>query len=178
MGFVSSSGSSGLILVAYLKTVRCRSTPYPASHRSWVDRCLPAFSALCCPAMLLISALDALRPSFEEKQCSRVRFVLPSSNLRHVVVPEPSCVWVPLCYLACCSTEFVGSCKMCNLVLLDFICKKKILAFLVAMLSPAVLLMEFLSSFIKNRVLLFLQKLPSLSSLRMGCSCSYLMALQ
>ena len=52
------------------------------------------------------------------KQCSRVRFVLPSSNLEHVVVPEPSCIRVPFCYLACHSTEFIGSCKMCNLVYL------------------------------------------------------------
>ena len=45
-----------------------------------------------------------------------MQFVLSSSNLEHVVIPEPSCVWVTLCYLACCSTEFVRSCKMCNLV--------------------------------------------------------------
>ena len=66
MDFVPSSGSSRLIFVACLETVRCRSTPYAVSHRSWVDRCLPAFSAPCCPAVLPISALSALRPSFEE----------------------------------------------------------------------------------------------------------------
>ena len=64
--FVPSSGSSGLIFVACPETVRCRSAPYPASHRTWVDRCLLAFSAPCCPTVLLISVLDALRLSFEE----------------------------------------------------------------------------------------------------------------
>ena len=66
MDFVPSSGSSGLILIACLETVRCRSTPDPASRRAWVDRCLPTSPGLCLPAVLLISALDALRPSFEE----------------------------------------------------------------------------------------------------------------
>ena len=45
-----------------------------------------------------------------------MRFVLPSSNLEHVVILEPSCIRVPFCYLARRSSEFVGSCKMCNLV--------------------------------------------------------------
>ena len=45
-----------------------------------------------------------------------MRFVLSSSNLEHVVVPEPSRVWVPLCYFAFRGTEFIGSCKMCNFV--------------------------------------------------------------
>ena len=66
VGFVSSSSSSGLILVACPETVQCRSTPDPASCRDWVDRCLPTSPGLCCPAVLLISALDALRSSFEE----------------------------------------------------------------------------------------------------------------
>ena len=48
-------------------------------------------------------------------------FVLPSSNLEHVVVPELSCVRAPFCYLARRSTEFVGSCKMCNLVIFEAI---------------------------------------------------------
>ena len=129
VGFVPSSGSSGLILASCLETVQCRSTPYPVSHLSWVDRCLPAFSAPCCPAVLLISALDALRPSFEEKQCSRVRFVLPSSNLEHVVVLEPSCFRVPFCYLACRSSEFVGSCKMCNFISFKVFCNGKNIVF-------------------------------------------------
>ena len=71
------------------------------------------------------------------KQCSRVRFVLPSSNLGYVVVPEPSYVRVPLCYLACRSTEFVGSCKMCNLVSFEVICNGKNLVFWVVILYSA-----------------------------------------
>ena len=47
-------------------TVRCRSTPDLVSRRTWVDRCLLAFPGPCCPAVLLISALDVLRSSFEE----------------------------------------------------------------------------------------------------------------
>ena len=54
-----------------------------------------------------------------------MRFVLPRSNLEHVVVPEPSCVRAPLCYFACRGIEFVGSCKMCNLVFLEVICNEK-----------------------------------------------------
>ena len=46
--------------------VRCRSTPDPASRRAWVDRCLSTSPGLCCSAVLLISALDVLRLSFEE----------------------------------------------------------------------------------------------------------------
>ena len=63
-----------------------------------------------------------------------MRFVLPSSNLEHVVVPEPSCVRVPLCYLTCRSTEFVGSCKMCNLVIFEAIYNGKNLVFWVVIL--------------------------------------------
>ena len=55
------------------------------------------------------------------KQCSRAWFVLPSSKLEHVVIPEPSCVRDPFCYLACHSIKFVGSCKMCNLLLFETI---------------------------------------------------------
>ena len=54
-----------------------------------------------------------------------MRFVLLSSNPEHVVVPEPSCVRAPFCYLAYRSTEFVGSCKMCNLVSFAAICNEK-----------------------------------------------------
>ena len=66
-----------------------------------------------------------------------MRFVLPSSNLEHVVVPEPSCVWVPFCYLARRSTEFIGSCKMCNLVFLEAIYNGKNLVFWVVILFSA-----------------------------------------
>ena len=58
-----------------------------------------------------------------------MRFVLPSSNLGHVVVPEPSCVRVPFCYLAHRSTEFIGSFKMCNLVFFEAIYNGKNLVF-------------------------------------------------
>ena len=44
---------------------------------------------------------------------------LCKANTRGVTVLEPSYVRVPLCYLACCSTEFVGSCKMCNLLFFE-----------------------------------------------------------
>ena len=67
-------------------------------------------------------------------------FVLPSSNLEHVVVPEPSCVRVPLCYLVCRSTEFVGSCKMCNLLFFETICNGKNLLFRVVIHFSAVIL--------------------------------------
>ena len=63
-----------------------------------------------------------------------MRFVLPSSNLEHVVVPEPSRVWVPLCYFACRSTKFVGSCKICNLVIFEAIYNGKNLVFWVVIL--------------------------------------------
>ena len=36
--------------------------------------------------------------------------------MEHVIIPEPSRVQVPLCYFAFRGTEFVGSCKMCNLL--------------------------------------------------------------
>ena len=36
--------------------------------------------------------------------------------MERVVVPESSHVRVPLCFFAFRGTEFVGSCKMCNLV--------------------------------------------------------------
>ena len=58
-----------------------------------------------------------------------MRFVLLSSDLEHVVVPEPSCVRVPFCYLARRSTEFIGSCKMCNLVIFETIYNGKNLVF-------------------------------------------------
>ena len=66
-----------------------------------------------------------------------MRFVLPSSNLEHVVVPEPSCFWVPFCYLACRSSKFVGSCKMCNLVSFEVICNRKNIVFLIVILYSA-----------------------------------------
>ena len=61
-----------------------------------------------------------------------MRFVLPSSNLEHVVVLEPSYFRVPFCYLACRSTEFVGSCKTCNLVFFEVIYNGKNVVFWVA----------------------------------------------
>ena len=69
-----------------------------------------------------------------------MRFVLPGSNLGHVVVPEPSCVWVPLCYLDCRSTEFVGSCKMCNLLFFEATCNGNNLVFYVVIHFSAVIL--------------------------------------
>jgi hypothetical protein len=66
-----------------------------------------------------------------------VQFVLPSGNLEHVVVLEPSCVHAPFCYLARRSTEFVESCKMCNLVLFEAIYNGKNLVFWVVILFSA-----------------------------------------
>ena len=40
VGCVPSSSSSVLILDACSETVRCRSTPYLVSYRTWVDRCM------------------------------------------------------------------------------------------------------------------------------------------
>ena len=66
-----------------------------------------------------------------------MEYVLSSSDLEHVVVLESSSVRVPCCYLACLSTEFIGSCKMCNLVSFEVMCNGKNLVFVV--LLPAVL---------------------------------------
>ena len=55
-------------------------------------------------------------------------FVLPSSNLGHVVIPEPSRVRVPLCYFAFRGAEFVGSCKICNLLFLKSLVMERILS--------------------------------------------------
>ena len=114
------------------------------------------------------------------KQCSRVRFVLPSSNLEHVVVPEPSCVRVPFWYLACRITEFVGSCKMCNLVffLKSFVMERILsseLSFFILLMSW--LFMRFLSSFHKNRVFLFLVRKPFVASWLMSSFCSNMITL-
>ena len=54
--------------------------------------------------------------------------------MEHVVVLEPSCIWVPFCYLAYRSTEFIGSCKMCNLVIFEAIYNGKNLVFWVVIL--------------------------------------------
>ena len=78
MGCVPSSSSSGLILDVCPKTVWCRSTPYPISHRTWVDRCLQAPLGPRCPTVLLISALDVLLSSFEENSVAGCR---PSKSL-------------------------------------------------------------------------------------------------
>ena len=66
-----------------------------------------------------------------------MRFVLPSSNLEHVVIAELSCVRVPFCYLARCSTKFVGSCKMFNLVIFEAIYNGKNIVFWVVILFSA-----------------------------------------
>ena len=103
-----------------------------------------------------------------------MRFVLPSSNLEHVVVPEPSCVRVPLCYLACHSTGFVGSCKMCNLLFLKPFIMERILSselsFFILLMTR--LFMRFPSSFYKDRVVAFLVRQPFLASWLMSSFCS------
>ena len=108
------------------------------------------------------------------KQCSRVRFALPSSNLEHVVVPEPSCFRVLFCYLACRSTEFVGSYKMCNLVSFEVICNGKNLVFWVVILYSAdvPVVLRFLSSFYKDWVVMLLVRWPFVASWLMSSFCS------
>ena len=80
-----------------------------------------------------------------------MRFVLLSSDLEHVVVPEPSYVRAPLCYFACRSAEFIRSCKMCNLLSLKPFVMERILStelsFFVLMSQ---LFLRFLSSFYKD----------------------------
>ena len=85
-----------------------------------------------------------------------MRFVLSGSNLGHVVVPEPSCVRVPLCNLDCHSTEFVGSCKMCIFLkplVMERILSSELSLFILLMSR---LFMRFPSSFYKDRVVMFL----------------------
>ena len=94
--------------------------------------------------------------------------------MEHVVVPEPSRVRVPLCYFACHGTDFVGSCKMFNLLFLKPVIMERILSselsFFILLMSR--LLMRFPSSFCKDRVVAFLVRLPFFASLLMSSFCS------
>ena len=65
--------------------------------------------------------------------------------MEHVVVPEPSRVRVPLCYLACRSTEFIGSCKMCNLLFFKPFIMERILSS--EFYSPDVLVVDEIPEF-------------------------------
>ena len=75
--------------------------------------------------------------------------------MERVVVSKPSSVWVPCCYLAFLSTEFVGSCKICNLVSFEVMCNGKNLVFRVVVLSVVLswLFLILPSTFSEIRVL-------------------------
>jgi hypothetical protein len=125
VGVVPSSSSFELIFPHCLATVRCKSASDLGSHRAWVDWCLWSLPGLGCPVVLLIFVLDALCPSFEDNSVSEsvvlCRFVARSTWS----FPELGSA----CALCCCltrhSTEFVGSCKIYNLMSFIGICSKK-----------------------------------------------------
>jgi hypothetical protein len=75
--------------------------------------------------MLLISILDALRPSFEDNSASELVVfcrVVARSTWSFL---EPGSACALCCCLARRSTEFVGSCKICNPMSFVGICNKK-----------------------------------------------------
>jgi hypothetical protein len=75
--------------------------------------------------VLLISVLDALRPSFEDNSVSEL--VVFCRVIARSTWPflEPGSACALCCCLARRSTEFVGSCKIYNLMPFVGICNKK-----------------------------------------------------
>jgi hypothetical protein len=80
--------------------------------------------------VLLISVLDALRPSFEDNGVSRLVVFCCVVARSTQSFSEPSSVWALCCYLARRSTEFIGSCKICNFMPFDDIVIKNLSLFL------------------------------------------------
>jgi hypothetical protein len=86
--------------------------------------------------VLLISILDAPRPSFEDNNVSGLVVFCRVVARGTQSFLEPSSVWALCCYLACRSTMFIGSCKICNFIPFDDIIIK---IFLSLFLSPFLL---------------------------------------
>jgi hypothetical protein len=122
---VPSSSSFELIFPHCLAIVRCKLASDLGSHWAWVDWCLLSLPGLGCPAVLLISVLDALRPSFEDNSVSELVVFCRVVARSTLSFPELHST----CALCCCltrrSTEFVGSCKICNPMSFIGICNKK-----------------------------------------------------
>ena len=158
MGCVPSSSSSGLILDACPESIRCRSTPYLVSHRTWVDRCLQAPLVPCCPAVPLISTLDVLLSSFEENsaaECGLLYRVAIWSTLsfQNLVVSGFLCATLPIVV-----PSSLGLVRCVILYFLKLFIMKRILSSELSFffLLMSWLFMRFLSSFYKNQVLMFL----------------------
>jgi hypothetical protein len=75
--------------------------------------------------VLLISILDALCPSFEDNNISELVVFCHAVARSTWSFPEPGSACALCCYLDRCSTEFVGSCKICNPMSFVGICNKK-----------------------------------------------------
>ena len=71
-----------------------------------------------------------------------MRFVLPSSDLEHVDIPEPSCFRVPFCYLPVVVLSSLGLVRCVILYLLKSFVIERILS---SELSFFILLMSWLS---------------------------------
>jgi hypothetical protein len=125
VGLVPSSSSFELIFPHCLATVRCKSASDPGSHRAWVDWCLWSLPGPGSLTVLLISILDALRPSFEDNSVSELVVfcrVVARSTWSFLKLGSACAL---CCCLAHCSTEFVGSCMIYNLMYFVGICNKK-----------------------------------------------------
>ena len=179
MGCVPLSSSSGLILDACLETVRCRSTPYLASHQTWVDRCLPAFSTPCCPAVLLISALGALRPSFEENsvaECGLFYRVAIQNTQSFQSLVVSGFLFATLLVVV---PSSLGLVRCVILYLLKSFVMERILSselsFFILLMSR--LFMRFPSSFYKDRVVAFFVRQPLVALRLMSSFCSNMITL-
>jgi hypothetical protein len=75
--------------------------------------------------MLLISILDALRPSFEDNSVSELVVFCRVVARSTWSFPKLGSACALCCCLAHCSTEFVGSCMIYNLMSFVGICNKK-----------------------------------------------------
>jgi hypothetical protein len=92
-------------------------------------------ACLGCLVVLMISVLDALRPSFEDNSVSELVVFCHVLARSTWSFPEPSSACSLGCFLACHSIEFVGSCKIYNLMSFSDICNKKSLSFSIAIIS-------------------------------------------
>jgi hypothetical protein len=90
--------------------------------------------------VLLISVLDALRPSFEDNSVSDLVAFYRVVARSMWSFPESGSAYALCCCLARRSTKFIGSCKIYNLMSFDDICNK---VFLSPLLSPLCCLIAF-----------------------------------
>jgi hypothetical protein len=116
VGCVPSSSSFKLILPYCLTTVQCRSASDLGSHRAWVNWCLWA-------SLVRVVPLYCWYPSWMHCILPLKKIVYPSwlsyavlrlgarSRFQSRVLPR-----LFVAAFARCSTEFVGSCKICNLM--------------------------------------------------------------